>query len=132
LEIKVISGKNVSRTPSTTAKILPGGNVELWETLVNVTATVKNTGGVSGAAVPQLYISLPSEAGAGTPVRSLRGFDKIKLAPGDTTVVEFPLQRRDLSFWDTVAQTWRLPSSAIGVDVGFSSRDLKLKGQINV
>ena len=122
----------VPRVPSASAKIEPGGNVELWETLVKVTATVKNTGGVSGATVPQLYLSLPSEAGAGTPVRSLRGFEKVQLAAGESVTVTFSLLRRDLSFWDTAAQTWRLPGGAIGVDVGFSSRDLKLKGSITV
>ncbi|KAF2185914.1 glycoside hydrolase family 3 protein [Zopfia rhizophila CBS 207.26] len=124
---------NATRTPSPSAKILPGGNVEIWETLVTATATVKNTGQRAGAAVPQLYLSLPaSEAGQGTPVRVLRGFDKVWLGAGESKTVEFPLMRRDLSFWDTAAQTWRLPTTAIGVDVGFSSRDLKLKGKIGV
>ncbi|KAF2262959.1 beta-glucosidase 1 [Lojkania enalia] len=131
LRIEISKG-NISRTPSVTAKILPGGNVELWETLVNVTVTVKNTGEISGDAVPELYLSLPSESGVGTPVSSLRGFDKVFLKPGETNTVEFPLQRRDLSFWDTVTQTWKLPSAAIGVNVGFSSRDFKLNGEITI
>ncbi|KAF2123062.1 avenacinase [Lophiotrema nucula] len=133
-DIKVsLSAQNASRTPSSSAKILPGGNVDLWAILANVTATVKNTGGVLGATVPQLYLSLPaSESGEGTPLRSLRGFDKISLGAGETATVNFPLMRRDLSFWDTGAQTWRLPSGVIGVDIGFSSRDLKLKGSITV
>ncbi|KAF2727042.1 avenacinase [Polyplosphaeria fusca] len=127
------SAKNLSRTPSSSAKILPGGNTELWDLVANVTATVKNSGAVSGATVPQLYLSLPSsEAGTGTPVRSLRGFDKINLAAGESATVNFPLMRRDLSFWDTGAQTWRLPAGAIGVDVGLSSRDLKLNGTITI
>lgn len=122
---------NPSRVPSSSAKIIPGGNEELWQTLVTVCATVKNTGAVAGAAVPQLYVSLPAEAGDKT-VRSLRGFDKVMLAAGEAATVEFPLMRRDISYWDVAGQTWRLPSSSIGVDVGFSSRDLKLNGQLTV
>lgn len=127
-----VAAKNAARLPSATAKILPGGNEELWQTLATVTATVKNTGTISGASVPQLYLSMPSEAGENTPVRSLRGFDKISLAAGETATVTFPLMRRDLSYWDVAAQAWRLPASAIGVHVGFSSRDLKLTGQLTV
>ncbi|KAF2793161.1 glycoside hydrolase family 3 protein [Melanomma pulvis-pyrius CBS 109.77] len=127
-----LTSSNVPRTPSDSAKVLPGGNVELWEPLANVTVTLKNTGGISGATVPQLYVRLPSEAGEGTPVRNLRGFEKVTLDSGGTATVTFPLLRRDLSFWDTGAQTWRLPSASIGVDVGFSSRDLKLNGEITV
>ncbi|PSN65799.1 avenacinase [Corynespora cassiicola Philippines] len=123
---------DVSRTPSPDAPILPGGNVELWSTLVTVNATVKNTGSVSGAAVPQLYISLPDEAGEGNPVRSLRGFDKISIDAGESATVSFPLMRRDLSYWDVVTQSWTLPTGTIGVYVGFSSRDLKWSGEIVV
>ncbi|KAF2648787.1 glycoside hydrolase family 3 protein [Lophiostoma macrostomum CBS 122681] len=128
-----VAATNASRTPSSTAKIIPGGNEELWVTLATVSATVKNTGDVTGATVPQLYVSLPaSEAGPGTPVRVLRGFEKVALAAGETATFEFPLVRRDISFWDTTAQTWRLPSSRIGLAVGFSSRDLKLTGELTV
>lgn len=122
---------NASRVPSSSARIVPGGNEELWETIVTVCATVKNTGSVDGAAVPQLYLSVPAEAGDKT-VRNLRGFDKVSLAAGASSTVEFPLMRRDLSYWDVSAQAWRLPSNSVTVDVGFSSRDFKLKGEIKV
>lgn len=130
LQIKPAVSKP-SRLPNSSAKIGPGGNEELWQTLVTVCATVKNTGSVAGAAVPQLYLSLPPEAADKT-VRSLRGFDKIMLAAGASSTVEFPLMRRDMSYWDVAAQSWRLPSEALGVDVGFSSRDLKLNGKLTI
>ena len=127
-----IATANVSRVPSSSAQVQPGGNVELWETVATVSATVANTGDLNGATVPQLYISLPSEAGEGLMVKTLRGFEKVMVAPNATATVQFPLCRRDLSYWDVNAQTWRLPSSAINAWVGFSSRDLKLNGEINV
>ncbi|KAF1948441.1 avenacinase [Byssothecium circinans] len=127
-----VSATNTSRVPNPSAKTIPGGNPEIWETIATVSATVKNTGAVDGATVPQLYITLPAEAGKTQNVRALRGFDKVDLAVGASAKVDFSLQRRDLSFWDVTAQTWRLPSSAIAVDVGFSSRDLKLNGQLTV
>ena len=103
----------------------PGGNPALWETVYTINATVSNSGDVAGAAVPQLYVSLPSTAPEGTPVRQLRGFEKIYLEPGQSETVCFELMRRDLSYWDVVSQQWLIPTGSFGFDVGFSSRDLR-------
>ncbi|KAJ4392667.1 hypothetical protein N0V91_011320 [Didymella pomorum] len=130
-DLKVqVTGVNASRTPSTGAPIQPGGNVELWATLATVSVTVSNTGSVSGATVPQLYLSYPAEANA--PVRSLRGFEKVALSAGTSGTLNFPLTRRDLSYWDTTTQQWTLPSGAITVYAGFSSRNLPLQGSLTV
>lgn len=129
LRIEVTTA-NASRVPNPAAPILPGGNVELWATLATVSVTVTNTGHVSGAAIPQLYLSYPDEANA--PVRSLRGFEKVALSAGTSGTVQFPLTRRDLSYWDTTAQTWRLPTGEVGVNVGFSSRELPLTGSLAI
>ncbi|TLD18363.1 DNA mismatch repair protein Msh6 [Venturia nashicola] len=130
LSISASSSNITARSAST--PVVPGGNPALWETLFVVSTTVKNTGTIAGAAVPQLYINLPSEAGAGTPPRQLRGFEKVKLAAGESKQVEFALMRRDLSYWDIVLQEWIIPSGEIGVEVGFSSRDVKLTGSLAI
>jgi beta-glucosidase len=119
---------NASRTPDPNAPVLPGGNVELWATLATIDVTVTNTGKRQGATVAQLYLSYPGEANA--PVRSLRGFEKVALGSGSSTTVRFSLARRDLSYWDTSAQAWRLPVGDIKVNVGFSSRDLPLEASL--
>jgi beta-glucosidase len=129
LQIEV-GASNVSRMPDPTAPIQPGGNAELWDTLATIRATVTNTGLVAGATVPQLYLSYPPEANA--PARSLRGFEKMALDAGASATVQFSLTRRDLSYWETTAQAWTLPSGEIGVHVGFSSRRLPLQGQLAV
>lgn len=105
--------------------ITPGGNPALWETVYTVNTTVSNSGKVAGHAVPQLYVSLPSTAPEGTPVRQLRGFEKIYLEPGEEQTVCFELMRRDLSYWDIISQQWLIPEGSFGFDVGFSSRDLR-------
>ncbi|EDU44274.1 BglX Beta-glucosidase-related glycosidase [Pyrenophora tritici-repentis] len=112
--------------------IQPGGNPALWETLYNVTVTVSNTGDVAGAAVPQLYVGLPSSAPAGTPVRQLRGFEKVYLEKGESQSVSFELMRRDLSYWDIVSQQWVIPEGEFTVWVGHSSRDLKVTKSFTV
>jgi beta-glucosidase len=121
---------NASRTPNPNASILPGGNEELWATLATVDVAITNTGNRDGATVIQLYLSYPGEANA--PVRSLRGFEKVTLSSGSSTTVQIPLARRDLSYWDTAAQAWRLPTEEIQISVGFSSRDLPLQGNLIV
>lgn len=82
--------------------IVPGGNPALWETVYKVTAAVSNTGDVTGHTVAQLYLGLPQIPNeATTPVKALRGFEKVWLEPGETTTVTFDLHRRDISYWNT-------------------------------
>lgn len=139
LSYTTFSVSNMSMTPSSTSSVsarpaematAPGGNPALFEELATVTVLLENTGSVAGAEVPQLYVSLPDTAPSGTPPRQLRGFDKVYLQPQQRVTVTFPLQRRDLSYWDIVLQDWVIPAGEIGMSVGFSSRDIKLTGSM--
>lgn len=109
--------------------IVPGGNPALWETLYTVSAKVSNTGSVAGSTVPQLYLGLPQPADNSipTPVKVLRGFEKVKLEAGESQTVEFPLMRRDLSYWSVIRQDWVIAEGEVNVMAGFSSRDIKEK-----
>ncbi len=66
---------------------------------VTVRVKVKNTGDRPGREVVQLYthqqVALRSR-----PVRELKGFQKIALAPGEERVVEFALPAQDLAYWN--------------------------------
>ncbi|MGA8108432.1 MAG: fibronectin type III-like domain-contianing protein, partial [Acidobacteriaceae bacterium] len=64
--------------------------------------TVTNTGDREGDAVAQLYLIPP--AGDGDPLRSLEGFERVRLAPHASTVVHFILDARDLSEVDAAGQ----------------------------
>jgi beta-glucosidase len=98
---------------------------DLFSPVIKSTVQVANTGTRSGATVVQLYLSFPSDSvPSGTPVRVLRGFSKVMLEPGETRGVSFEMSRRDVSYWDTVAQAWRIPVGEFQLQVGFSSRDL--------
>ncbi|KAH5072881.1 hypothetical protein HBH95_160770 [Parastagonospora nodorum] len=127
------SGLSISGSPSagpTTGKIIPGGPADLFDTVATVTATITNSGKVEGAEVPQLYLGYPS--GTGEPPKQLRGFNKLKLAPGASGTATFKLRRRDLSLWDESSRKWTVPKGEFGVFVGASSRDVKLTGKITV
>ncbi|KAK3312130.1 glycoside hydrolase superfamily [Apodospora peruviana] len=111
--------------------ILSGGRADLWETVATVTATVTNSGSVQGAEVPQLYLTLPASAPS-VPPKQLRGFAKLKLAPGASGTATFTLRRRDLSYWDVRTQNWIVPTGSFGVSLGASSRDIRLTGTFTV
>lgn len=126
LGIAKIDEKITARAPA--AKTAPGGNPNLFKTIFRVTVVVNNIGAVAGAAVPQLYLSLPPVDGiTASAVRVLRGFEKVLLQPGESQTVTFNLMRRDVSFWDTVSQEWVIAPGEIGVHAGFSSRDFKVE-----
>jgi beta-glucosidase len=77
---------------------------------LDVSLTVKNTGSVAGAAVPQLYLGAPSNAPKGIQfaVRQLVGFDRVSLAPGQSQTVQMTVGLRELQYWDTNDQRWRV------------------------
>jgi beta-glucosidase len=66
---------------------------------VRATATVTNTGKVAGDEVVQLYLHDPV-ASISQPVRRLRGFERVTLAPGESRQVAFTLDKSDFGFWD--------------------------------
>lgn len=78
--------------------------------------------------MPQLYISFPDEADK--PVRELRGFERVVVEKGTEKEVSFALMRRDLSYWDVVAQQWALAKGTYTLSVGASSRDLRSTGSL--
>jgi beta-glucosidase len=97
-----------------------------------VSATITNTGSRAGAAVPQLYVGLPSLLGVPQPPAQLKGFEKVTLGPGQSVRVSFPLDARALSYWDAGAARWRVAPRCYRVMLGSSSRDLALGGRLAV
>ena len=93
---------------------------------VAVTATVRNTGQRRGAEVVQLYLADPS-APVDRPVRELKGFQRVDIAPGESKVVHFTLDRRALSFYSTAKHAWTAQPGRFEVSVGTSSKDLPLQ-----
>lgn len=106
-----------------TGGLAVGGKSDLWEEILNVNVTITNSGSVDGNEVAQLYVTFPDEADA--PIRSLRGFERVLIATGASTTVDFALRRRDLSHWDVAAQDWKIATGDYTFSVGASSRDLR-------
>ncbi|MDE2495138.1 MAG: glycoside hydrolase family 3 C-terminal domain-containing protein [Alphaproteobacteria bacterium] len=74
--------------------VLPKAVIAAGDPL-NASVKVTNTGQLAGDEVVQLYLQFPDVPGA--PIRALRGFKRVHLAPGASETVAFKLDRRDLS-----------------------------------
>jgi len=107
----------------TVSAVSPSGQVQIGFDLTN-------TGNLTGAEVPQLYLGFPTAAGE--PPKLLKGFQKITLSPGQTQHVTFNLDCEDLANWDPVARGWIVTPGTFQVLVGASSRDIRLTGAFTV
>jgi beta-glucosidase len=70
---------------------------------VTVGVDVRNAGSIAGTEVVQLYLRNTS-ASVEQPVRELKGFSRITLAPGESKHVEFPLGFDELSFYNVASK----------------------------
>ncbi len=98
---------------------------------VAVTFDVTNTGSVAGAEVAQLYVSDPS-AKADRPERELKGFQKVRLDPGETKHVMLTLDARAFSYWDEAAHKWTIDPGKFVLLVGDSSENTPLRAEIQL
>lgn len=94
---------------------------------------VKNTGVRAGADVVQLYMA-PS-AGAVPPPRppqKLVAFRKVRVKPGEERAVEFTLGMEAVRSWDALAHEWVVCAGAYELRASASSRDVRLRLQVEV
>ncbi|KAI4593291.1 hypothetical protein KJ359_009822 [Pestalotiopsis sp. 9143b] len=126
-ELVVNSNPHVNASEWSRGDSVEGGRADLWDVIATMEVEVRNTGAVAGAEVPQLYVEIP-----GAPKKQPRGFEKVFLNAGESTTVQFPLRRRDLSVWDVVAQNWHLQKCTYQLFAGTSSEALPLSGELTV
>jgi beta-glucosidase len=89
------SEPTVSRAEVPVSEVLATGH----KPVVTVGVDVKNTGSVAGAEVVQLYIR-NTAASVSQPVRELKGFARVELAPGESKHLDFPLGFDELNFYN--------------------------------
>src|SRR4029077_3305210 len=98
---------------------------------VEVTARVRDSGSRAGAEVVQLYLR-DLEPSVDRPVKELKGFRRVVLQPGQTQTVSFSLAKEAMSYYSTVKKDWVTDPGAFEVQIGVSSRDIRLKGRFEV
>ena len=123
-------GYGLSYTTFTFAKLQAPSTAASGST-VAVSFDVKNTGKAAGAEVAQLYVSDPS-AKATRPERELKGFEKVRLAPGETKHVTLNLDARAFSYWDDSAHKWTIDPGKFVILVGDSSENTPLHADVTL
>ncbi len=98
---------------------------------VRVVFTVANVGPCAGAEVAQCYVG-DEAASVARPPRELKAFRKLRLEPCASERVELVLGPRAFSFWDERADGWRLEAGRFTISIGASSRDLRLRGAVDL
>lgn len=93
---------------------------------ISFTVTVKNTGSVAGSEVVQLYIN-DKKASVDRPLKELKGFQKVYLAPGESKDVSITIGRDALSFYDESSSSWCAEAGQFTALIGNSSDSLPCK-----
>lgn len=91
---------------------------------VTVSVPVTNSGSIAGAEIVQFYVSAPVSS-VDRPVKELKGFGKVFLAPGETKTVSAELSRASLSYFDAAGHQWVAEPGRYEVLVGASSADIR-------
>jgi len=90
-----------------------------------VRAQVRNTGKVEGTEVVQVY--LRNMADKGGPLKTLRGYQRITLKPGEAKTVTIELPRERFETWDAKTNSMRVIPGQYELMMGSSSADKDLK-----
>ena len=91
---------------------------------ISFTVTVKNTGDREGQEVVQLYIS-DKKSSLPRPVKELKGFKKVKLAPGEEKEVTFTVDKEALSYFDDAQHAWVAEPGKFEAVIAASAADIK-------
>ena len=99
--------------------------------VLSITVPITNTGSREGAEIVQLYIS-DLKSSLPRPVKELKGFQKVKLAPGETKNVTFTVAKDALSYYDDALQDWVVEPGKFEAIVAASATDIKSKISFSV
>ena len=93
--------------------------------------TVTNTGSVAGTEIVQLYVSKKNSE-LFRPVRELKGFARVTLAPGEKQRITITLDDKAFRFWNVKANRWEIEGGEYELLVGASVEDIRLCEKISV
>lgn len=119
-------GHGLSYTTFAYGKAIADKKVMGQDETLTITLPVTNTGSREGSEVIQLYIS-DLKSSLPRPVKELKGFSKVKLAPGETREVTFTIGKEALSFFDDARHEWVAEPGKFEAWIGASSTDIRNK-----
>ena len=98
---------------------------------VRVAFTLRNVGERAGKETAQLYVR-PRGPSVHRPVKELKGFAKVSLAPGRHSRVTLDLDARAFSFWDPARRSWIAEPGAYDLLIGGSAADIELQTTVRL
>ncbi|WP_433938110.1 glycoside hydrolase family 3 C-terminal domain-containing protein [Paenibacillus lautus] len=98
---------------------------------VTVTVAVRNESRLAGDEVVQLYVKADSSRVI-RPLKTLKGFRRVHLAPGASETVTFELKAEDLAFWDVTRERYCVESGTYTLMAGPSSGRLPVTAVLQV
>lgn len=98
---------------------------------LTVSVKVRNTGSRAGKEIIQLYVQ-DNESSVIRPVKELKGFEKVELAPGEEKSVSFTLDQRSFAYYNTDISDWYVETGDFTILIGKSSRDIVLSDVVRV
>ncbi|AVR44630.1 beta-glucosidase BglX [Christiangramia fulva] len=90
---------------------------------ISVKVDVTNTGNLAGREVVQFYLR-DKVASLARPVKELKGFKLVELAPGETKTVEFNIDEKMLEFYDAAGE-WVTEPGEFEVMIGGNSEEVQ-------
>lgn len=94
-----------------------------------VVFTVKNTGGMDGAEVAQLYVGMKN-AKVYRPEKELKGFLKVFLKAGESREVKIPFDDKTFRYWNVRTNAWEVEGGIYRIMIGASCSDIRLETEI--
>ena len=92
---------------------------------------IRNDGKRPGAETAQLYIAPPAGQ-VPRPLRELKGYAKIHLEAGQSAMAEIPIPAKAFAYWHPEKKSWVVDSGTYRVQIGASSRDMRLAAEIQM
>ncbi len=96
---------------------------------VTISFTIRNIGEMEGKEISQLYLQRMNQKGYSV-VKSLKGFLKTSLKPGEEKLVQMELSAEDFHEYDLDLEKEVLYEGKYQIHIGSSSRDLRLSVEI--
>lgn len=94
-----------------------------------LTVVVQNTGTRAGDEIVQCYVR-PLTPKVSRSVRELKAFARVSLLPGQTKTLTLTLPPNAFAYWDIKKHDWQTDPGAYALDIGASSRDIRLSGVV--
>lgn len=119
-------GHGLSYTTFAYGKMSADKKVMTVDDTITFSVNVKNTGAIEGQEVVQLYIS-DKKSSLPRPVKELKGFKKVILAPGEEKTVTLTIDKEALSFFDDARHEWVAEPGDFEAVIAASVTDIKSK-----